>query len=147
MKFGHKYGAKNVTIDNIKFNSILEGNCYEVIRDSGINFEMQTQFILQEKFKTKRGATIQPIKYVCDFFVELGQGKYVIDSKGMLLPQFKIKAKMFLFREGTPIICVGSKKKMGTVCDMIKLLAEPEDIIEAIKPVKRKKKQPKLKQL
>ena len=134
-----KYNARSCVIDDIKFQSILEGACYEVIRDSGITYEMQKPFILQPKFE-HNGKKIQPIKYVCDFYVQQGDQVYVLDAKGMVLPLFKMKMKMMLYTTGHHIICVGSITKMKKVVKMIADRLSPEDIIQELKPKKRPKK-------
>jgi len=138
MKFGtHKYNAKKTIVDGISFGSKLEANCYQVVRDSGLDYELQKAFVLQQNFEYE-GKKIQPIKYVCDSFI-LKKDIYVIDAKGMLLPAFNLKAKMFLYKFKTPIICVSSAKKMSMAMDMIKEGVSASEINETLKPKKKKK--------
>lgn len=62
------------------------------------NYELQKPYILQPKF-THNGQTIQPIKYVADFFIEYDDGhQEVIDTKGCPDSVAKIKRKMFLYQ-------------------------------------------------
>ena len=61
-------------------------------------FELQKPFVLQEKF-VHNGKTIQPIKYVADFFVHYSDGnEIVIDTKGCPDSVAKIKRKLFWYR-------------------------------------------------
>ena len=61
------------------------------------HFELQKEYVLQEKFKHD-SKTIQPIKYVADFFIEYSDGHIeVLDTKGMADPVAKMKRKMFWY--------------------------------------------------
>ncbi|RHV92597.1 DUF1064 domain-containing protein [Odoribacter sp. OF09-27XD] len=46
-----KYKSKKTEIDGIEFDSKLEGFMYTQLRDTGIRFELQKKYELQEKFK------------------------------------------------------------------------------------------------
>ena len=88
-KTRHKFGAKPVEVDNIKFSSKLERNYYEklkILQKSGevIGFFMQTPLHLPGK-----------IKYVMDFFVFYSDGTCeAIEVKGFETPEWKMKAKL-----------------------------------------------------
>lgn len=63
----HKYKAKSIVIDGIKFTSLLESRFYRYFKDNGITIlEFQPRFLLQDKF-TIRGENIRKIEYVADF--------------------------------------------------------------------------------
>jgi hypothetical protein len=100
----HKYNAKSTIVDDIKFDSKLEAKCYNVLkqmeRASLIKgFKMQIPYELQPKYKNAIGKKIRAIKYVSDFVVELNNSDIlIIDSKGLVLPDFKQKKKMFEYK-------------------------------------------------
>lgn len=105
----NKYGAKKVTIDGIKFDSKDESIYYLVNfykQKEGISMEMQVPFILQDKFRRDiDGKLIREIKYIADFvfYDSTRTILKVVDVKGMILPEFRIKAKLFEARYGMPI--------------------------------------------
>ena len=95
-----KYNARKVEVDGIKFDSILESKYYlhlvEQHKKGQIgDFTTQPRYLLQEKFK-KNGKSFRKIEYVADFEVMHQDGSVeVIDIKGMILPTFAIKQKLF----------------------------------------------------
>ena len=124
---------KKTEIDGIVFDSQTEAEYYLYLKEE-MNmrrvrrFEMQKEFILQEKFlivngeridetnkdfkkiqKANLGCTTQAIKYVADFVVDYADGtRKVIDVKGQKTVDFKIKEKMFNYRypEYNKLYCV-----------------------------------------
>ena len=82
------------------------------------NFELQKEYILQPKY-THAGKTVQPIKYVADFFIEYNGGRCeVVDTKGFADSIATMKRKMFWFTH--PEITfrwVGYSKIDGGWCD------------------------------
>jgi len=142
IKRKNKYNASRTVIDGITFDSKLESNCYKIIKEHGMlgDTDLQKEFILQPKFRSLAGKVIQPIRYVCDFFVSK---QYVIDAKGLELSEFKMKRKMLLFQKQMEIITVGSMIDMETVCIMMKNGAFPHDINQEIKQQKKLRKRKK----
>ena len=124
---------KKTEVDGIIFDSQTEAEYYQYLKEE-MNmrrvrkFEMQKEFILQEKFlivngeridesnkdfkkiqKANPGCTTQAIKYIADFVVDYADGtKKVIDVKGQKTVDFKIKEKMFNFKypEYNKLFCV-----------------------------------------
>lgn len=124
---------KKTEIDGIIFDSQTEAEYYQYLKNE-MNmkrirkFEMQKEFILQEKFllvngeridesnkdfkkiqKANPGCTTQAIKYIADFVVHYADGSIkVIDVKGQKTVDFKIKEKMFNYRypEYNKLYCV-----------------------------------------
>jgi hypothetical protein len=85
----HKFKAKPVTIDNMRFASQLEGQFYSKLclekKAGNVLFFMQ-----QVPFHLPGG-----IKYVCDFQVFYANGDIrFIDVKGMETKEFIMKKKM-----------------------------------------------------
>lgn len=106
-----KYGAKKVTIDGITFDSKAEGRYYEhlqKLKKSGLveDFKMQKAFTLLDRFAhPQTGRIVRAITYKADFEVIYTDGRIeVVDIKGFLTPEFKIKAKMFMFRYQIPLV-------------------------------------------
>ena len=106
-----KYGAKKVTIDGITFDSKAEGRYYEhllKLKKTGAveDFEMQKAFTLLDRFAhPQTGRIVRAITYKADFEVIYADGRVeVVDIKGFPTPEFKIKAKMFMFRYQIPLV-------------------------------------------
>ncbi|WP_253948250.1 DUF1064 domain-containing protein [Priestia megaterium] len=95
-----KYGANKIVINDIKFDSMLEANYYlhllkEKEQGSIIDFDLKPSFTLQPSFK-KNDKKFHPIKYIADFSVFLLSGEtLIVDTKGVITPDFKIKQKLF----------------------------------------------------
>lgn len=98
-----KIKSKKKVVDGIKFDSTMEADYYEYLKEqkaSGevIEFTLQPKFELQPKYK-KYGKTIRAIYYIGDFDVTYKDGtRKIIDTKGIETADFKLKRKMFDFR-------------------------------------------------
>lgn len=103
-----KYNVSNDTekrtYDGIVFDSVVEMKYYRDIVcplvESGdiVSYELQKPYELQPKF-VHNGKTIQPIKYVADFFIVYKDGhEEVIDTKGYPDSLAKMKKKMVMFQ-------------------------------------------------
>ncbi|HAO6064176.1 TPA: DUF1064 domain-containing protein [Listeria monocytogenes] len=109
-----KYNAKKVVIDNIKFDSKAEAAYYQqlkLLKMSGevVSFDLQPEFILQDSF-VKNGKKYHAIKYRADFLVRYKDGhEELIDIKGMLTKEFRIKQKLFELRYMQSIKCLKLK--------------------------------------
>ena len=95
--------ASTRTYDGIIFASAVEMKYFRDIvlpqYNAGeiIEYELQKEYILQPKFKHE-GKTIQPIKYVADFYIKYADGsEQVIDTKGFPDATALMKRKMFWF--------------------------------------------------
>lgn len=91
------------TYSGIVFDSELEMKYYKEIVlpkfESGeiINYELQKEYILQEKFE-HRGKKVQAIKYVADFYIVYKDGhEELIDTKGMPDAVATLKRKMMWY--------------------------------------------------
>lgn len=118
-----KIKHKKTEVDGIIFHSKMESRYYELLKAQLTageikGFELQPEFILQEKFinvdgkiilgsdpdfnKIKRktkAPTVQAIKYISDFkVVHLDGNIEIIDTKGQETADFKIKKKMFAYK-------------------------------------------------
>ena len=100
----NKYKNKKTIIDEFKFDSEMESHYYiylKHLKEIGevVTFELQPTFLLQEGFSTKDGDRIRPIKYIADFrVVYRDEHEEIIDVKGKITAEFKIKRKMLLYK-------------------------------------------------
>ena len=99
----NKYNNKKTVIDDITFDSRDEALYYQSLKDMKANglikdFELQPKFILQESF-IKDNKKYRPIHYIADFRVINNDGSaYIVDIKGILTTEFKIKMKLFNYK-------------------------------------------------
>ena len=99
----NKYKNKKTIVDGIKFDSEMESHYYiylKQLKEIGevVDFGLQPTYLLQEGFDLN-GKRIRPITYKADFKVIYKDGhEEVIDVKGKLTEEFKIKRKMLLYR-------------------------------------------------
>ena len=99
----NKYNNKKTIVDGIKFDSEMESHYYiylKQLKEIGevVDFVLQPTYLLQEGFDLN-GKRIRPITYKADFKVIYKDGhEEVIDVKGKLTEEFKIKRKMLLYR-------------------------------------------------
>lgn len=98
-----KYNNKKTTIDDIVFDSKNEALYYQMLKEmktKGLikDFELQPKFILQEGFE-KDEKKYRAINYIADFrVINNDDSFYVVDVKGMLTTEFKIKMKLFNYK-------------------------------------------------
>ena len=99
----NKYKNKKTMVDGIKFDSEMESHYYiylKQLKEIGevVDFVLQPTYLLQEGFDLN-GKRIRPITYRADFKVIYKDGhEEIIDVKGKLTEEFKIKRKMLLYR-------------------------------------------------
>ena len=99
----NKYKNKKTIVDGIKFDSEMESHYYiylKQLKEIGevVDFVLQPTYLLQEGFNLN-GKRIRAITYKADFKVIYKDGhEEVIDVKGKLTKEFKIKRKMLLYR-------------------------------------------------
>lgn len=100
-KFNVDKDKSKRTYNGIVFDSVLEMKyyrdiiCPQVESGNVIKYELQKPYELQPKF-IHNGKTIQPIKYVADFFVVYKDGREeVIDTKGYPDSVAILKRKLF----------------------------------------------------
>lgn len=95
-----KYRSKKNEIDWIKFSSLLEWRFYKYFRDNSIKIiELQPRYELQSWFRYQ-GKAIRKIEYVADFKIEYEGDIFIVDAKGMNVPVFALKYKLWLRKYG-----------------------------------------------
>lgn len=108
-----KYGAKKTTVDGIVFDSKAE-SIYYLQHKNDERMTMQEKFVLMDKFRLN-GKLYREIAYKADFVFrnENNEILKVVDVKGVLTTEFKIKAKLFANRYGIPITIAKKVAKMN----------------------------------
>ena len=106
-KFNVDKNTEKRTCDGIVFDSILEMKYYRDVLcplvKSGdvVSYELQKPYELQPKF-IHDNKTVQPIKYVADFFIVYKDGhEEVIDTKGCPDSVAILKRKLFWYQYPT----------------------------------------------
>lgn len=114
-----KYNAKKTEIDGIKFDSAVEGKYYSHLKElqaQGVvtRFDLQPEFILQGGFTDDWGVRHLPIKYRADFLVYYRDSDpKVIDIKGQILPEFKLKRKLYAAKFPLELVLLSYSKIDG----------------------------------
>lgn len=104
---GKKFNNKVVMYKNIKFDSILEMNCYKVIHKQcvlkDLKLELQVPFELMPK-----------CKYIADFVITcpISGKRLILDAKGIKTDIFKLKSKI-MKNNNNPVVCI--KKSLDSV--------------------------------
>ena len=100
MRTKNKYGAKQVTINGITFDSLIEGKFYTILVEKKhlgliLDFELQPKFTLLPAFEN-HGKKHKAITYTADFkIVHLNGEIEIIDIKGFEPRDFPLRKKMF----------------------------------------------------
>ena len=102
----HKYNAKKIVVDGIKFDSKKEAARYEVLKGLELvgkidRLELQPRFVLMDGFRYE-GKAIRKIEYVADFlYRDLSTCELIVeDVKGVKTDVYKLKKKLFLKHYG-----------------------------------------------
>ena len=124
----HKFHAKGKDVDGVHYDSQREYSFKIMLDVHKIKYRMKEVIILQEGFKYAE-ETIRAIKIIPDFGI-IGRTGIVaiVDVKGMILPDFKMKIKMlkrllFKMDKIVPIFMPTNKKEMSeTIQELLKLI-------------------------
>lgn len=89
----NKFNAVKAEADNIMFDSTRERDFYSFLTKSGLQFEKQVVMTLA-KGVVYQGKKLRDVEWVPDFvFPKI---RVIIDVKGMVLPEARLKMKLFL---------------------------------------------------
>jgi len=114
-----KYKNKRITRDGFTFDSIIESDYYfhlKELQKKGVvkSFELQPKFTLLKGFTDSYGVKHRPIEYKGDFLVNYVDGTTkVIDIKGTILPEFKIKQKLYCSLYPHELVLISYSKTDG----------------------------------
>ena len=91
----NKYNAHKAIYDGIKFDSELELKCWiyleELVKEGKINNHQR-----QVKFEIiPANSVYRAVNYVADFTFNFEDRYIVADAKGLVLPEFRLKQKIF----------------------------------------------------
>lgn len=116
----NKYNAKKVEYNGIKFDSQFELNCWiyleELVKEGKINnLQRQVKFNIIPANSVYRALT-----YVADFTFNIGDKYIVADAKGLVLPEFKIKQKIFFDKYKNQIYIFKKLSDIDKIIDMTK---------------------------
>ena len=93
------------TSDEIVFDSRSEMLVYLELKAQNIPLELQPKFELN-------GVKYRPIAYVADFKITVAEHAYIVDVKGMRLPDYKMKLKMMAYQHKVQVVEIKSVKQM-----------------------------------
>lgn len=111
----HKYRAKPVTIDGIRFASQAEGKRYLELKVLEAAGEI-THLELQPKYTIVING-VKICSYLADFRYRTKEGAVTEDVKGAITPVYRLKKKMVeAMFPGTTITEIGRKSKSRTGC-------------------------------
>ncbi len=85
--------AQKKEVDGIVFDSLLEAQVYERLKESGLPFVYQVEFILLEAF-TFQGKQIQPWRHRVDFEIIMQDSSLLVEVKGFANDVYPYKLKM-----------------------------------------------------
>ena len=92
----NKYNARKIEYNGVKFDSQFELKCWiyleELVNEGKINnLQRQVKFEL-----IPANSIYRAVNYVADFTFYTSDNKYIVaDAKGLVLPEFRIKQKIF----------------------------------------------------
>lgn len=92
----HKFNAQKTIVDGTVYDSKRESKFAVALKNNNINFVEKKKIVLQEKFKYN-GESVREIAIIPDFTImdsPNGRTVAIVDTKGMITPDFKIKFKM-----------------------------------------------------
>ena len=127
----HKYNAKATTMDGIRYDSKREHTFKVMLDYNKIPYNMKEEYVLQSEF-VHMGEKIRAIKIIPDFTIYYhGTRIAIVDTKGVTLPDFKIKVKFLkhkLFFElnlDIPVMMPSNQEQMNkTVRELLILMKQ-----------------------
>lgn len=117
----NKYGVSSKTdrtYEGIVFDSKWELKAYKwLLANLDAPMELQPKFVLLEKFKDFTGASQREIAYFADFLIHSQNPDQfiIVDAKGMLTADFKLKRKLFLAKYSIPLYLPKNEKQLKEI--------------------------------
>ena len=92
----NKYNARKIEYNGIKFDSQFELKCWIYLEELASEGKIK-DLNRQVKFELiPANSVYRAVNYVADFTFYTSDNKYIVaDAKGLVLPEFRIKQKIF----------------------------------------------------
>lgn len=117
----NKYNAHKAEYKGMKFDSAFELKCWQYLEqlakeDKISNLQRQIKFEL-----LPANCLYRALNYVADFTFNTSDNKYIVaDAKGLVLPEFKIKQKIFFDKYKNQIYIFKKLSDIDKIIDMTK---------------------------
>ena len=116
----NKYNAKKVEYQGLKFDSQFELNCWIYLKKLASEGKIK-DLNRQIKFELLPANSVyRALNYVADFTFYVGDEYIVADAKGLVLPEFKIKQKIFYDKYKNQIYIFKKLSDVDKIIDMTK---------------------------
>ena len=116
----NKYNAHKVEYNGIKFDSAFELKCWQYLEQLESEGEIK-DLNRQIKFELlPANCLYRALNYVADFTFNVGDRYIVADAKGLVLPEFKIKQKIFYDKYKNQIYIFKKLSDINKIIDMKK---------------------------
>lgn len=116
----NKYNAHKSEYNGMKFDSAFELDCWKYLKQ----FESEGKIKdlnRQIKFELLPANSVyRAVNYISDFTFYVGDRYVVADAKGLVLPEFKIKQKIFYHKYGNQIYIFKKLSDINKIIDMTK---------------------------
>ena len=116
----NKYNAHKAEYNGMKFDSAFELECWIYLEklakeDKISNLQRQIKFEI-----IPANSVYRALNYIADFTFFVGDRYVVADAKGLILPEFKIKQKIFYDKYGNQIYVFKKLSDVDKIIDMTK---------------------------
>ena len=116
----NKYNAKKVEYNGIKFDSAFELKCWEYLEQLESEGKIK-DLNRQVRFELlPANCLYRALNYVADFTFFVKDKYIVADAKGLVLPEFKIKQKIFFDKYKNQIYIFKKLSDIDKIIDMTK---------------------------
>lgn len=116
----NKYNAHKAEYNGIKFDSAFELKCWQYLEQLASEGKIK-DLNRQIKFELlPANCLYRALTYVADFTFYVGDRYIVADAKGLVLPEFKIKQKIFFDKYGNQIYIFKKLSDIDKIINMTK---------------------------
>ena len=116
----NKYNAKKVKYNGIVFDSAFELKCWQYLEQLASEGKIK-DLNRQIKFELlPANCLYRAVNYVADFTFFVNDRYIVSDAKGLVLPEFKIKQKIFFDKYKNQIYVFKKISDIDKIIDMTK---------------------------
>ena len=116
----NKYNAHKSEYNGMKFDSAFELDCWRHLKELESEGKIK-DLNRQIKFELLPANSVyRALTYVADFTFNVNDRYIVADAKGLVLPEFKIKQKIFFDKYGNQIYIFKKLSDVDKIIDMSK---------------------------